>query len=114
MFRGLQVSAAWASRLAVPHPGACAAVVAQQGLRTSAPTSAGQKHRIGQGKARSGTEYGPLTDLPDWSYEDGTPAPPTAAQLKRERQQAALQERIARLTAEMEVAVQRPRKGDDA
>jgi hypothetical protein len=30
---------------------------------------------LGQGLARSGNEYGPLTDLPDWSYVDQRAAP---------------------------------------
>ncbi|XP_020609552.1 39S ribosomal protein L52, mitochondrial-like [Orbicella faveolata] len=38
---------------------------------------AGQKTRIRRGQARDGIAYGPLTDLPDWSFADGTPAPET-------------------------------------
>jgi len=38
---------------------------------------AGQKIRISRGQARDGIAYGPLTDLPDWSFADGTPAPET-------------------------------------
>lgn len=38
---------------------------------------AGQKMRLSRGQARDGIAYGPLTDLPDWSFADGTPAPET-------------------------------------
>jgi hypothetical protein len=42
------------------------------------------------GQARSGTEYGPLVDSPDWSYVDtGAAAPQTKAQARRTRQAAA-------------------------
>ncbi len=38
------------------------------------------------GQSRSGTEYGPLVDRPDWSYVDtGAQAPPTKAQGRRAR-----------------------------
>ena len=37
-------------------------------LVTSARLCAGAKVRLARGEARSGNEYGPLTDLPDWSY----------------------------------------------
>ncbi|KAL9974904.1 hypothetical protein ACROYT_G012006 [Oculina patagonica] len=42
-----------------------------------AALQAGQKLRLRRGQARDGIAYGPLTDLPDWSYADGTPAPET-------------------------------------
>eukprot|EP00035_Acanthoeca_spectabilis_P023023 m.447240 g.447240 ORF g.447240 m.447240 type:complete len:103 (-) comp19486_c0_seq1:206-514(-) len=87
----------------------CGARSQARALHMSPVTAAGQKHRVSLGKSRSGNEYGTLTDLPDWSYTDGTPAPPTQAQLRRERQQKRLLERIAQLQAEMEVAAARPR-----
>ncbi|KAJ7360522.1 mitochondrial translation [Desmophyllum pertusum] len=36
-----------------------------------------RKYGSGRGEARDGIAYGPLTDLPDWSYADGSPAPET-------------------------------------
>ena len=43
-------------------------LVIARNLVTSARLCAGAKVRLARGEARSGNEYGPLTDLPDWSY----------------------------------------------
>ncbi|XP_015780314.1 PREDICTED: uncharacterized protein LOC107358206 [Acropora digitifera] len=45
---------------------------------STCPTlNAGKKIRVSRGQAGDGIAYGALTDLPDWSYADGTPAPET-------------------------------------
>ena len=66
--------------------------------------SAGQQWRLGCGRARSGTEYGPLTDLPDWCYADGRPAPPTKGHVRRAQRQRKIGQKIQRLISEMEKA----------
>ncbi|XP_065827616.1 large ribosomal subunit protein mL52-like [Oscarella lobularis] len=66
---------------------------------------AGQKWRIEKGMARSGNEYGPLTDLPDWSYADGRPAPESKAKVIRKRRQEHLAERIKTLLDDEQQAV---------
>ncbi|KAK5599064.1 hypothetical protein CRENBAI_026347 [Crenichthys baileyi] len=63
---------------------------------------AGQKWRLEHGLSRSGTEYGPLTDLPDWSFEDGRPAPPLKGQLRRRQEKEVLARRIVMLTSEVD------------
>lgn len=73
-------------------------------LHCGPAVAAGQKWRLRQGKARSGNEYGPLTDLPDWSYVDGRPAPATKGQQRRAQRQRVLNERILRLMREMDDA----------
>eukprot|EP00056_Hartaetosiga_gracilis_P007760 m.111946 g.111946 ORF g.111946 m.111946 type:complete len:106 (-) comp12773_c0_seq6:374-691(-) len=67
-------------------------------LHTSAHRFAGQNYRLSKGDCRSGTEYGVLTDGPDWSYfEDGSLAPQTKAQAKRQRDMERKEHRIAEL-----------------
>ncbi|XP_072169602.1 large ribosomal subunit protein mL52-like [Diadema setosum] len=70
-------------------------------ITSSCVYSAGKTWRERQGLARSGNEYGPLTDRPDWSYADGRPAPPGQGQLERKAEQRQLAERIDVLSKEM-------------
>ncbi|KAM8746748.1 large ribosomal subunit protein mL52 isoform 2-T2 [Acanthopagrus schlegelii] len=69
---------------------------------TTCGVQGGEKWRKEQGVARSGTEYGPLTDLPDWSFADGRLAPPMKGQLRRKQQQEVLARRIVMLNDEMD------------
>ncbi|XP_066244658.1 large ribosomal subunit protein mL52 isoform X3 [Saccopteryx leptura] len=55
-------------------------------LHCSAAARAGSQWRLQQGLAASPSGYGPLTELPDWSYADGRPAPPMKGQLRRKAQ----------------------------
>nr|XP_019607396.1 PREDICTED: 39S ribosomal protein L52, mitochondrial isoform X4 [Rhinolophus sinicus] len=55
-------------------------------LHCSAAVRAGSQWRLQQGLAASPSGYGPLTELPDWSYADGRPAPPMKGQLRRKAQ----------------------------
>ncbi|KAM8961516.1 large ribosomal subunit protein mL52 [Pelodytes ibericus] len=74
----------------------------QRGLQSSAPQCAGQVWRIRHGFARSDSEYGPLTDLPDWSFADGRPAPPWKGHTKRNEEREAFTRRVILLSTEME------------
>eukprot|EP01127_Copromyxa_protea_P012423 TRINITY_DN3255_c0_g1_i1.p1 TRINITY_DN3255_c0_g1~~TRINITY_DN3255_c0_g1_i1.p1 ORF type:complete len:118 (-),score=32.78 TRINITY_DN3255_c0_g1_i1:25-342(-) len=65
------------------------------------PARAGQVHRLAQGKPRSGNESGPLHDLADFHFADGTAAPETAKQQKWKQARLDAQERIATLEREM-------------
>ncbi|XP_042542309.1 39S ribosomal protein L52, mitochondrial isoform X5 [Dipodomys spectabilis] len=47
---------------------------------------AGSLWRLQQGLAANPSGYGPLTELPDWSFADGRPAPPMKGQLRRKAQ----------------------------
>ncbi|XP_067257586.1 39S ribosomal protein L52, mitochondrial [Chanodichthys erythropterus] len=65
-------------------------------------THAGKKWRLENGLARSGSEYGPLTDLPDWSFADGRPAPPLKGQIRRQKQREEFARRAVYLNAEVD------------
>uniref|UniRef100_A0A3Q3WNV2 Large ribosomal subunit protein mL52 n=1 Tax=Mola mola TaxID=94237 RepID=A0A3Q3WNV2_MOLML len=69
---------------------------------TTCGVQAGEKWRKEHGLARSGTEYGPLTDLPDWSYADGRAAPQMKGQLRRSQEREVLSRRIVMLNAEVD------------
>ncbi|XP_048218751.1 39S ribosomal protein L52, mitochondrial isoform X4 [Perognathus longimembris pacificus] len=55
-------------------------------LHCGASARAGSQWRLKQGLAASPSGYGPLTELPDWSFADGRPAPPMKGQLRRKAQ----------------------------
>ncbi|XP_030636685.1 large ribosomal subunit protein mL52 [Chanos chanos] len=71
---------------------------------------AGTKWRLENGLSRSGSEYGPLTDLPDWSYADGRPAPPMKGQTRRRAEREAFARRAVYLNAEMDQGMQKWRE----
>ncbi|OQV11486.1 hypothetical protein BV898_14216 [Hypsibius exemplaris] len=54
---------------------------------------------------RSGNEYGPLTDLPDWSYEDGRPGPLNRQQRARLDRSERYAQQINFLLSEVDSAV---------
>ncbi|XP_074928199.1 large ribosomal subunit protein mL52 [Chelonoidis abingdonii] len=60
-----------------------------------------------QGLAPSSAGYGPLRDLPDWSFVDGRPAPPWKGQTRRRQEDEAFARRVAMLHREMEQGLQR-------
>ncbi|XP_053558286.1 39S ribosomal protein L52, mitochondrial isoform X2 [Bombina bombina] len=80
--------------------------VSHRGLQSNTVLSAGQDWRIRHGFARSNTEYGPLADLPDWSFADGRPAPPTKGQIRRKDEREAFARRVVLLSTEMEQGLQ--------
>ncbi|KAM9401281.1 large ribosomal subunit protein mL52 isoform 1-T1 [Salvelinus alpinus] len=69
---------------------------------TACGAQAGIKWRTENGLARSGTEYGPMTDLPDWSFADGRPAPPLKGQLRRKQERGTLARRVVNLSLEVD------------
>ncbi|XP_062305485.1 39S ribosomal protein L52, mitochondrial [Osmerus eperlanus] len=71
-------------------------------LSTTCCVRGGLKWRLEHGLARSGSEYGPLTDLPDWSFADGRPAPPMKGQLRRKEERETLTRRIVALETEVD------------
>ncbi|XP_034019976.1 39S ribosomal protein L52, mitochondrial [Thalassophryne amazonica] len=72
---------------------------------TTCGCQAGDKWRNEHGLARSGSEYGPMTDLPDWSFADGRPAPPSKGYLRRRQTREALSRRIVMLNSEMDFGI---------
>ncbi|XP_051285284.1 39S ribosomal protein L52, mitochondrial [Dicentrarchus labrax] len=81
---------------------------------TTRGAQAGEKWRKEQGLARSGTEYGPMTDLPDWSYADGRPAPLMKGQLRRKQEREDLARRIVMLSTEMDRGMEAWREKQEA
>ncbi|XP_066133513.1 large ribosomal subunit protein mL52 isoform X2 [Saccopteryx bilineata] len=75
-------------------------------LHCSAAARAGGQWRLQQGLAASPSGYGPLTELPDWSYADGRPAPPMKGQLRRKAQREKFARRVVLLSQEMEAGLQ--------
>ncbi|KAJ8344686.1 hypothetical protein SKAU_G00288790 [Synaphobranchus kaupii] len=76
-------------------------------------TRAGKKWRAENNLARSGTEYGPLTDLPDWSFADGRQAPPLKGQERRKREREEFARRVVLLSSEVDRGMQRWREGKE-
>lgn len=60
--------------------------------------------RKAKGLPVSPSTRGPLTDLPDFSFVDGRPAPATHGQIRRSMQQRATMEKIVELLKEVEFA----------
>ncbi|XP_076983342.1 large ribosomal subunit protein mL52 isoform X1 [Tamandua tetradactyla] len=75
-------------------------------VHCSAAARAGGEWRLGQGLAANPSGYGPLTELPDWSYADGRPAPPMKGQLRRKAQREKLARRVVLLSQEMDAGLQ--------
>ncbi|XP_026154706.1 large ribosomal subunit protein mL52 [Mastacembelus armatus] len=75
-------------------------------LSTTCGLQAGEKWRKEHGLAPGGTEYGPLTDLPDWSFADGRPAPPLKGQLRRRQEREVLARRIVMLNSEVDRGIE--------
>ncbi|XP_055291720.1 39S ribosomal protein L52, mitochondrial isoform X4 [Moschus berezovskii] len=75
-------------------------------LHCSAAARAGSQWRLRQGLAANPSGYGPLTELPDWSYADGRPAPPMKGQLRRKAQREKFARRVVLLSQEMDAGLQ--------
>ncbi|XP_016061284.1 PREDICTED: 39S ribosomal protein L52, mitochondrial isoform X1 [Miniopterus natalensis] len=75
-------------------------------LHGSAAARAGSQWRLQQGMAANPSGYGPLTELPDWSYADGRPAPPMKGQLRRQAQREKFARRVVLLSQEMDAGLQ--------
>ncbi|XP_068164814.1 large ribosomal subunit protein mL52 [Antennarius striatus] len=90
--------------MAAPARTLCCSVfrLSSRKFSTTCGAQAGNKWRKEHGLSRSGSEYGPLTDLPDWSFADGRPAPPMKGQLRRRQEKEVLARRIVMLSEEMD------------
>ncbi|XP_047720348.1 39S ribosomal protein L52, mitochondrial isoform X2 [Prionailurus viverrinus] len=75
-------------------------------LHSSLAARAGSQWRLQQGLAANPSGYGPLTELPDWSYADGRPAPPMKGQLRRKAQREKFARRVVLLSQEMDAGLQ--------
>ncbi|XP_064331602.1 large ribosomal subunit protein mL52 isoform X2 [Phalacrocorax carbo] len=70
--------------------------------------------RVEQGFAPSTAGFGPLRDLPDWSFVDGRPAPLWKGQLRRLQENEALARRAVKLSQVLEAAASRGEPGGAA
>nr|XP_047145445.1 39S ribosomal protein L52, mitochondrial-like [Hydra vulgaris] len=76
----------------------------QNYLSTSITCNAGSKFRRKIGKAIDGSAFGPLTDLPDWTYVNKNEPPVVTKQQKlRQMKQVAIATRINKLLEEIEM-----------
>uniref|UniRef100_A0A8C7W8C3 Large ribosomal subunit protein mL52 n=1 Tax=Oncorhynchus mykiss TaxID=8022 RepID=A0A8C7W8C3_ONCMY len=69
---------------------------------TTCGAQAGIEWTTENGLARSGTEYGPLTDIPDWFFADGRSAPPLKGQLRRKQERETLARHVVNLSPEVD------------
>ncbi|KAK6185432.1 hypothetical protein SNE40_007669 [Patella caerulea] len=73
-------------------------------VHTSQCLTAGYKRRLQKGEAANKTRYGPLTDLPDYTYLDGRPTPLTLGQKKRKEDRINVAKRVVELVQEIQFA----------
>ncbi|XP_054851021.1 39S ribosomal protein L52, mitochondrial [Eublepharis macularius] len=71
-------------------------------LHCSTAYQAGKLWRLKQGLPWNGSQYGPITDLPDWSFADGRPAPPMKGYLRRQEKNREFARRVAKLSSEID------------
>ncbi|XP_074838844.1 LOW QUALITY PROTEIN: large ribosomal subunit protein mL52 [Carettochelys insculpta] len=79
-------------------------------LHCGAPRPAVGRWRAEQGLAPSSSGYGPLRDLPDWSFVDGRPTPPWKGQIRRRQEDEAFARRVAMLARELDEGLRRWRE----
>ncbi|XP_064615208.1 large ribosomal subunit protein mL52-like [Liolophura sinensis] len=82
----------------------------RQGFSVTAVPWVGQKWRVSQGMSGDGNRYGPLTDLPDFSYLDGRPAPLAKGQIRREKEKLETAAHVMKLIEEVDFAKARHEK----
>ncbi|XP_044276843.1 39S ribosomal protein L52, mitochondrial [Varanus komodoensis] len=78
------------------------AALASRTFHCSHVDQGGGKWRVKQGFPVNPSMYGPLTDLPDWSFADGRPAPPMKRQLQRKEKNKEFARRVVQLSAEID------------
>ncbi|XP_041375512.1 39S ribosomal protein L52, mitochondrial-like [Gigantopelta aegis] len=86
------------------------AVVRSRCIQTSAVHLAGGRWRVERGLPENNNRYGPLTDLPDYSFVDGRPTPIGRGQLRRKQTNLELAKRIQKLVGEVNFAKERYQK----
>ncbi|XP_048092058.1 39S ribosomal protein L52, mitochondrial isoform X1 [Alosa alosa] len=75
---------------------------------------AGQIWRLSHGLPTHGSEYGPLTDLPDWSYVDGRPRPPMKGQARRQKEREEFARRVVSLSSEVDMGMKQWEQKNEA
>ncbi|XP_077170187.1 large ribosomal subunit protein mL52 [Paroedura picta] len=81
--------------------------LASRSFHCSSADKAGGDWRLKHALPRNGSDYGPITDLPDWSFADGRPAPPMKGYVRRQERNIELARRIAMLSSEMDRGIEK-------
>ncbi|KAL8177224.1 UNVERIFIED_CONTAM: hypothetical protein K2H54_043496 [Gekko kuhli] len=76
--------------------------LASRSFHCSSVDQAGGPWRLKHALPENGSQYGPMTDLPDWSFADGRLAPPMKGYLRRKEKNAEFVRRIAMITSEID------------
>ncbi|XP_020665386.2 large ribosomal subunit protein mL52 [Pogona vitticeps] len=63
--------------------------------------------RVKHGLPVNPSMHGPLTDLPDWTFADGRPAPPMKRQLLRKEKNKELARRVVMLSKEIDHGIEK-------
>ncbi|XP_066484970.1 large ribosomal subunit protein mL52 isoform X2 [Tiliqua scincoides] len=82
-------------------------IFASRSLHCSTADQAGGAWRVRHGLPVNPSILGPMTDLPDWSFADGRPAPPMKGQLERQEKNKEFARRVAMISAEMDRGIER-------
>ncbi|KAH8394942.1 hypothetical protein KR222_011731, partial [Zaprionus bogoriensis] len=80
---------------------------AQRHVALTAVRAIDQKWRAGKGLPENPNAFGPLTNLPDYTYLDGRTTPLGSNQKKRLAKQQEIAAKIVQLSGELEFAKQR-------
>ncbi|XP_053117411.1 39S ribosomal protein L52, mitochondrial isoform X3 [Hemicordylus capensis] len=81
--------------------------LASRSLHCSTAHQACGRWREKHGFSYNPSLRGPITDLPDWSYADGRPAPPMKGQLRRQEKNEAFARRAVMLSEEIDHALEK-------
>eukprot|EP01080_Neovahlkampfia_damariscottae_P010292 gene10292-2709_t len=79
----------------------------KRSFSTTKSLSAGQKVRLEQGISRCGNDSGPLYELPDWSFADGTPAPESKSMAKKILKKQKIFKKIKLIASQQQQAVEK-------
>ncbi|XP_062372422.1 39S ribosomal protein L52, mitochondrial [Sardina pilchardus] len=96
------------NKMAAPWRSLCITALKHQ-CRSFSSTNgaqAGQIWRLSNGLPTHGSEYGPLTDLPDWSFADGRPRPPMKGQARRQKEREEFAKRVVALSSEVDMGME--------
>ncbi|KAH8275257.1 hypothetical protein KR026_003978 [Drosophila bipectinata] len=84
-----------------------ASLTVQRNLSVTAVRSIDQKWRAGKGLPENPNAFGPLTNMPDYTFLDGRPTPLGANQKRRLLKQQEIAAKIVELSGELEFAKER-------
>uniref|UniRef100_A0A0K8TSB8 Large ribosomal subunit protein mL52 n=1 Tax=Tabanus bromius TaxID=304241 RepID=A0A0K8TSB8_TABBR len=79
-------------------------------ITTTSSSLLDQRWRHAQGLPENPNAYGPLTDMPDYTFLDGRPTPLGAHQKRRMLQQREIAKKIVTLSKELDFAKERYQK----